>query len=293
MKDDNNIAPGILDLLTKQTEARSDKTTMSVREMADMLGLGKTESYWLVNKRFFKTVQISGRTRVDIRSFNLWYDKQVKYHIVGGRPPGSKLKATSYSAADIGRILGISESYAYELIKRENLPVITVDYWRRVPKKAFDKWYESQSHFRDKEDRERDATAEAASISMPEMARMLGVPRRSIYSLVRSKKAGEMLEFIEVGGRKRITRESFEKWYAGQDHYTRRKALQAGLGPRQRDVNESYPEGYTVRQAAEKYDLSVGMIYKWIREGRIETTQTGRMKLLPREAFDSWMETQV
>ena len=58
MKDDNNIAPGILDLLTKQTEARSDKTTMSVREMADMLGLGKTESYWLVNKRFFKTVQI-------------------------------------------------------------------------------------------------------------------------------------------------------------------------------------------------------------------------------------------
>lgn len=291
MKDDNKIAPGVLDLLAKQKEARPDRTTMSVREMADMLGLGKTESYWLINKRFFKTVQISGRTRVDIQSFDLWYDNQVKYHIVGGRPPGVKLKATSYSAADIGRILGISESYAYELIKKENLPVITVDYWMRVPKKAFDKWYRAQSHFRDREDKERDAAVEEASITMPEMARMLGVPRNRVYALLRSKKAGGVLEVIEVGGRKRITRESFEEWYAGQDCYTRRKAPQAG--PRQRDVNESYPEGYTVRQAAEKYDLSVGMIYKWIREGRIETTQTGRMKLLPREAFDSWMETQV
>ncbi len=291
MKDDNKIAPGVLDLLAKQKEARSDRTTMSVREMADMLGLGKTESYWLINKRLFKTVQISGRTRMDIQSFDLWYDNQVKYHIVGGRPPGAKLKASSYSAADIGRILGISESYAYELIKKEDFPIITVDYWMRVPKKAFDKWYRSQSHFRDREDKERDAAVEEASITIPEMARMLGVSRNRVYALLRSKKAGGVLEVIEVGGWKRITRESFEKWYAGQDRYTRRKAPQAG--PRQRDVNESYPEGYTVRQAAEKYDLSVGMIYKWIREGRIETTQTGRMKLLPREAFDSWMETQV
>lgn len=293
MKDDNNIAPGILDLLTKQTEAHSDKTTMSVREMADMLGLGKTESYWLVNKRFFKTVQISGRTRVDIRSFNLWYDNQVKYHIVGGRPPGSQLKATSYSAADIGQILGISESYAYDLIKREELPVITVDYWRRVPKKAFDKWYESQSHFRDKEDRERDAAAEAASITMPEMARMLGVPRRSIYSLVRSKKAGEMLEFIEVGGRKRITRESFEKWYAGQEHFQKKKVPQAAPTARPRESGSSNPNGYTVREAAEKYGLPVGKVYKWIREGKVRTTQDGRMKLLPKKAFDRWMRSHV
>ena len=29
------------------------KTTMSVREMQHLLGLGKTDSYWLLHKNFF------------------------------------------------------------------------------------------------------------------------------------------------------------------------------------------------------------------------------------------------
>ena len=33
------------------------KTSMSVPEMGKMLGLGKVESYWLVKKNYFKTIQ--------------------------------------------------------------------------------------------------------------------------------------------------------------------------------------------------------------------------------------------
>ena len=32
-----------------------EATTMSVREMREHLGIKKTESYWLINKRYFDT----------------------------------------------------------------------------------------------------------------------------------------------------------------------------------------------------------------------------------------------
>ena len=44
------------------------KKSMSVREMRRLLGLGKTESYWLVKKNYFDTVIIGGKMRVMIES---------------------------------------------------------------------------------------------------------------------------------------------------------------------------------------------------------------------------------
>ena len=45
------------------------KRTMSVPEMRKLLGIKKTESYWLVHKNYFKTELINGTMRVDIASF--------------------------------------------------------------------------------------------------------------------------------------------------------------------------------------------------------------------------------
>ena len=55
------------------------KTSMSVMEMGRMLGLKKTDSYWLVKKRFFETVVVAGRMRVMIDSFEEWYASQTHY----------------------------------------------------------------------------------------------------------------------------------------------------------------------------------------------------------------------
>lgn len=49
------------------------KTSMSVPEMGKMLGLGKVESYWLVKKNYFKTIQVAGRMRVMLDSFEDLY----------------------------------------------------------------------------------------------------------------------------------------------------------------------------------------------------------------------------
>lgn len=58
------------------------KTSMSVPEMGKMLGLGKVESYWLVKKNYFKTIQVAGRMRVMLDSFEDWYAGQFHYIFV-------------------------------------------------------------------------------------------------------------------------------------------------------------------------------------------------------------------
>ena len=69
-----------------------EATTMSVREMREHLGIKKTESYWLINKRYFDTVTIAGRTRVVKASFEEWYAGQTHYRKVTGEEPGARLK---------------------------------------------------------------------------------------------------------------------------------------------------------------------------------------------------------
>ena len=107
------------------------KTTMSVREMGNLLGLKKVDSYWLVHKGFFETILVGGKMRVVIESFENWYAHQTKYHKVTGEPPGELLKQESYSARDIAGILGVSESYVYEIMKADGVKPVIVDFRQR------------------------------------------------------------------------------------------------------------------------------------------------------------------
>lgn len=62
----------------KQKQNKS-RTVISVREMGDLLGLKKTERYWLVHKNYFETKTAIGKMWVDIASFENWYANQLKY----------------------------------------------------------------------------------------------------------------------------------------------------------------------------------------------------------------------
>ena len=131
----------------EQFQANKDsklKNTMSVPEMRRLLGLKKTESYWLVHRNFFETRIIDGRMRVDLESFEKWYANQVKHKKVNGAEPGAELLKTSYSFMDAANLLGIHNSNLYEIWRRENLETITVDSVKRIPVDVFERWYENQ-----------------------------------------------------------------------------------------------------------------------------------------------------
>ena len=45
---------------------KKKRTTMSVCEMGDLLGLKKTDRYWLVHKQEFQVINVDGKMRVDL-----------------------------------------------------------------------------------------------------------------------------------------------------------------------------------------------------------------------------------
>lgn len=83
----------------------NERTTMSVPEMQRMLGIKKTDAYWLVHKNVFETIIVEKKMRVVIESFEKWYANQVKHSKVDGPPPGAELKAYSYSVQEMANLL--------------------------------------------------------------------------------------------------------------------------------------------------------------------------------------------
>ena len=192
---------------------------MTVTELGKLLGLQRTERYWLVHKNVFETKKILGKMRVNVASFEDWYSRQIRYHKITGEEPGRKVKEVSYSAQDISDLLGISEDRAYALIKENHLATETVNYRMRVPKDLFDHWYSQQARYLTKEDRERNAELFESTITMPQMARILGISRHTVYSILNSKTFGEQFEIVVVGGKKRITKSSFNDFLKSQNKY--------------------------------------------------------------------------
>ena len=279
---------------------------MSVYEMGRVLGLKKTDQYWLVHKNCFETRTYQGKIWIVRESFERWYKNQVKYRKVNGEEPGRELKKKSYSIRDISQMLGIHESTAYEMIKREQIETIEVDYWKRVPKEVFDRWYAGQERYRTMEDQEKDAALEKESITMPEMARLLGIERREVYGILNSRKYEDLFEIVIVAGRKRITRESFYRFLDIQEKYRlnaypeiseqekgetrvlsnfrQKKILETGSA---RDIgNNDY---LTMEEAVLLAKVSRRTIYDWIQENRFPVTKIGKSVRIERDSFERWI----
>lgn len=61
---------------------------MTVPEMGKLLGLKKTDRYWLVHKNVFESKEIAGKIRINIASFEKWCrlsDKTDTCAIFGGQ----------------------------------------------------------------------------------------------------------------------------------------------------------------------------------------------------------------
>ena len=116
----------------------------------------------------------------------------MKYQKVTGEEPGLELKEWSFSVRDIAQLLEIEESVAYDLVKRARLETVTIDYWKRIPKDVFWNWYNGQTKYQTAEDRKAKRELYEATISMPDMARLLGVSRGTVYTLLKSRKYGKI-----------------------------------------------------------------------------------------------------
>ena len=225
----------------KQADSAT-RRKMTVKEMAELLGLRKTESYWLVHKNVFETSEIAGKMWVDVPSFEKWYANQIKYRKVTGEEPGKELKEWSYSVRDLSELLGISESAVYEMIKTKQIETVTVDYWMRIPKDSFRTWYESQDHYRTADDRKKEKTLRDSSISLPQMAHLLGISRARVYQILKSRKYAGFLEVIELAGGPRVTKKSFSTFLSAQDDYKLVSSLQNSSLQHKKPLEKTRPD---------------------------------------------------
>lgn len=223
---------------------KPERTTMSVREMGQMLGLCKTESYWLVHKQCFETTLVQGIMRVNIESFEHWYANQIKYKKIDGTPPGEELRSYSYSVQEMADLLGVSDDVVYALLKRDHIETFEIDTWMRIRKDVFEKWYKSQTKYRTKEDRERDAELENSSITLPQMARMLGITRDEVYAIIGKKRNQGVFDIIVVADKKRVTLDSFEAWYQSQERYQKVMQKTSGLKRELEKMDDSEREAF-------------------------------------------------
>ena len=257
---------------------------------------------------FFESKEIAGKIRINIASFEKWYANQIKYHKVTGEEPGKELKSWSYSVKEVADLLGVDEYLVYDLLKKNQMEAVIVDYWKRIPKDSFRNWYKSQSRYRTKEDREKDALLEDATITMPEMAQLLGNNQKAQYiQFLIIQSIVIFFEFIVIAEKKRITKESFRKFLKGQDRYKldpsndyeelaqeqnialanfrRKKLSQTGI--RGSNGNIKY---LTFDEASYLAKVSRSMINKWADKGKFTVIKVGSRVRIRRDEFEDWME---
>lgn len=124
---------------------------MSVIEMGKSLGLGKTESYWLVHKEQFETRFVAGKMRVMVESFERWYANQLHYKKISGELPGKELLKRTMTVPTMAKLLGIKEANAYELIHRLHFRSVKTEYSSQrllIDKATFNEWLKKQTHYK-------------------------------------------------------------------------------------------------------------------------------------------------
>lgn len=185
-----------------------ERETMTVPQMRKMLGLKKTESYWLVHRNFFQTDIVNGHMMIDVESFEKWYANQVKHRKVDGPEPGAELTKMSYSFAEVAEMLGVSGAVVYEIWDKNNLETFTVDFVKRIPKDVFEKWYAGQTRYRKRKHGSHVGAKRSRYISREEAAVMAGVAPATV-----SRWAGEgYFRYTKTDKILRIKRDSFENW---------------------------------------------------------------------------------
>ena len=188
------------------------------------------------------------------------------------------------------RQVSVCLQYSFGFI---GLKTETADFCMRIPKEEFERWYRSQSRYRTAADRERDREIEAQTISIPEMAKLLGVPRKNVYGILDCKKYRDCFVIERVADRPRITKKSFKAWLKSQSTYQLQKP--------KKETHEEPPlklqcpkngKYYSFQEIQAFYGISRPTLDSWVLKEGIPTMKLGRVKRIQKDAFDEVLKSK-
>ena len=133
-------------------------------------------------------------------------------------------------------------------------------------------------------------------MTMPEMARLLLITRSEVYQILNAARNQGVFQVIMVADKKRITKDSFEKWYSGQSKYKklcdRSPEEQAEImalqnceetGAEKQEQKFLDKTVYTPQEVAELLDITYKDVLAMIKTGDIDTLKHGNKYLIHRD----------
>ena len=262
------------------------KKTMSVPEMRKLLGLKKTEGYWLVHREFFKTEIIGGMMRVDIESFEKWYANQVKHKKVDGEEPGRELIKGSYSFQDAANLLGVNNACLYEIWKKEERKTIKVDFVKRIPKEEFGNWLSEQTVYKKSDRIPTISDMEKGYIRFEETARLLNIQEDTMLKLIRTSKYKAFFEVRVFDNKKWISKRSFRLFLNAQNEY---RITDNDENTSSDNLIIETKEYISRNEAAELTGVKASTITKWIQAEAFPCIGAGKVLRIKRTDFLVWL----
>lgn len=193
------------------------RRTMSVPEMRKLLGLKKTESYWLVHRKFFRTETIGGMMRIDLESFEKWYADQDVYRKVTHIPTAEELENDYICLQDAADLLGISREKLAKIARSEEIGKLLdstiCNNKRWITRKSFQLFLNAQNVYYildDGDEQEKDTVSLEIKeyISRQEAAELAGV---SVSTVTKWMQSGEF-QCVGAGKVLRVHRQQFLNW---------------------------------------------------------------------------------
>lgn len=246
--------------------------TISVTDMGSMLGLKKTESYYLIHQNYFTTHVIAGKYRVDVDSFEDWYSKQYHYKKVNGDPPGQALRKT-LSPQEIADTLECPIDTVYSIIKRGEFITEKIDGKIRVDEEGFNEWYWKYI--------EKTINKTSDYNNLPyytpnSIAKMLGISISTSYYLLEKSdikccKTGEVLI---------VNKDYFEEWYSRQFRYKKVDGDPPGM---------AFGPTISIEDAATRLNISKQRVRILLKDNRIKSYTDNRIVRIDKDDFEKYI----
>lgn len=155
---------------------------------------------------------------------------------------------------------------------------------------SFEEWYANQFHYK-KIDGTPPGQNWAHTLSVHDVAVLLGVSDSAVYDILRTKP----LPTITVSGKRRIEKESFEKWYSAQSHYKKvSERSELMFEEKVAELNGKKQKGsYTVAEVQKILGISRPAVYALIGQHLFRTVMLDNQYRIVKSSFDAWLDGKI
>lgn len=112
---------------------------------------------------------------------------------------------------------------------------------------------------------------------MPEVAQILGIPRKAVYHILLYGPDRDKFDFVFIVGRRRVTKESFERCHADQSRFCT-------------EIDQT-KSAFSMREAAILLHITYNDVRQMIQSGELSAQKCGKKFLIPRDEIQ-WILLQ-